>query len=120
MDYLKSKLIIIYGKAGSYKSTVSKLFLNENNSCYMDIENNKYNLEDITNNLNNNDIVVVDYMELFGIDIYDLIKLKDIVSNTNKTLVMVSCCANSKNLFNEHYYKLKEIADLMILTDKKI
>ena len=118
MENLKSKLIIIYGKAGSYKSTISKLFLNEHNSCYMDIENNKYTLEDIINNLNNNNIVVVDYMELIGINIDDIVKLKDIVSNTNKTLVIVSCCANNKDLFNKHYYILKEIADLMILTDK--
>ena len=117
MENLKSKLIIIYGKAGSYKSTISKLFLNNHNSCYMDMENNKYTIEDIINNLNNNDIVVVDYIELMGLDIDDIIKLKDIVSNTNKTLVMVSSCASNKDLFNEHYYKLKDISDLMILTD---
>lgn len=117
MENFKNKLITIYGKTGTYKSTISKLFLN-GNSCYMDMENCKYTLEDITNNLNNNDIVVVDYMELIGINIDDLIKLKDIVSNTNKTLVMVSCCASNKDLFNERYYKLKEVSDLMILTDK--
>ena len=118
MEKLKNKLIFIYGKAGSYKSTISKLFLNEHNSCYMDMEQNKYTLENIISNLNNSDVVVVDYIELMGLDIDDIIKLKDKISNTNKTLVMVSCCANNKNLFNEHYYKLKEIADLMILTDK--
>lgn len=118
MENLKSKLIIIYGKTGSYKSTISKLFLNEHNSCYMDMENNKYTLEDITNNLNNNDTVVVDYMELMGLDIDDIAKLKDIVINTNKTLVIVSCCANNKDLFNEHYYKLKNIANLIIAIDK--
>ncbi len=80
--------------------------------------NNKYTLENITNNLNNNDIVVVDYLELMGLNIDDIEELKDIISNANKTLVMVSCCANNKDLFNEHYYKLKEIADLMILTGK--
>jgi hypothetical protein len=59
-------------------------------------------------------------MELMGLDIDDIVKLKDVINNSNKTLIMVSCCANNKDLFNEHYYKLKEIADLMILTDKKI
>jgi len=118
MENLKSKLVIIYGKAGSYKSTISKLFLNNHNSFYMDMENNKYTIEDIINNLNNNDIVVVDYIELMGLDVDDIIQLKEIVNNTEKTLILVSCCANNKDLFNEHYYKLKEIADLMVLTDK--
>lgn len=64
------------------------------------------------------DIIIVDYIELLGLTTDDIIKLKEKIINTNKTLILVSCCASNKKLFNEHYYKLKEISDIMLLTDK--
>ena len=41
------------------------------------------------------------------------------LKNENKTLIIISCCsANKKLMNNDHYNELKEIADLMILTDR--
>ena len=49
----------------------------------------------------------------------ELLKLKELVKNENKTLIIISCCSNDKELINNsHYVELKEIADLMILTDR--
>ena len=59
-----------------------------------------------------------EYIDLINLTLDDIVKLKNMINNTDKTLVMVSCCACNKNLFNENYYKLKEISDLMILTDE--
>ena len=114
----KGKLITIYGKAGSYKSSVAKLFLNNDESYYIDLEKNNYDLDYITNCINQYKITIIDYIELISLTLDDIIKLKNIINNTDKTLVIISCCACNKNLFNDHYYKLKEISDLMILTDK--
>ena len=116
MENFKNKLITIYGQAGTYKSTISKLFLN-GNSCYIDVEKNNYTLDDIENNINKYDIVVIDYIELLGLTIDDLKKYKNMIKDKNKTLVIVSCCSSIKDLFNEHYKSLKEISDIILLTD---
>ena len=116
MENLKNKLITIYGKGGTYKSTISKLFLN-GNSCYMDVEKNNYTLDDIYNNINNYDIVVIDYIELLGLTIDDLMRFKNLIKDENKTLVIVSCCSSTKDLFNEHYNSLKEVSDIILLTN---
>lgn len=118
MENLKSKLIIVYGKGGTYKSTIAKLFLNNVDGCYINLEKELYDLNHITNCINQNKVTVIDYMDLINLTLDDIVKLKNMINNTDKTLVMVSCCACNKNLFNENYYKLKEISDLMVLTDK--
>ena len=39
----KNNLIVIYGKAGSYKSSLGVSLLNSSdNSCYIDLENNSH------------------------------------------------------------------------------
>lgn len=118
MENLKSKLIIIYGKGGTYKSTIAKLFLNNVDSCYINLEKNLYDLNHVINCINQNKVTVIDYIDLINLTLDDIVKLKNMINNTDKTLVMVSCCASNKDLFNENYYKLKEISDLMILTDE--
>lgn len=118
MENLKSKLIIVYGKGGTYKSTIAKLFLNNVDGCYINLEKELYDLNHITNCINQNKVTVIDYIDLINLNLDDIVKLKNMINNTDKTLVMVSCCSCNKNLFNENYYKLKEISDLMVLTDK--
>lgn len=118
MNLLNGKLIIIYGKVATYKSTIAKLFLNSNNSYYVDMEDEKYNKDDLTKIISINDVVVVDYIELMDLNIDEIKSLKKMIENTNKTVILVSCCANNKDLINDNYNKLKEISDLVITTDK--
>lgn len=133
----KNNLIIIYGKAGSYKSSLGISLLNncDDNICYIDLEgNNQLKLNkniDIYNNIEliNYDFIVnciekyntilIDYIELLDYKIDDIINLKKIVDNTNKTLILISCCSIDKDLFNDKYKEYKKISDLLLLTDKK-
>ena len=65
------------------------------------------------------DKILVDYLELLEINKEELLKLKELVKSENKTLVIISCCSTNKELMNnDHYNELKEIADLIILTDR--
>lgn len=128
---LNNNLIIIYGKAGSYKSSLGLSILNSSNKkcCYIDLEGNsrlsinanisiKNDIKNINTYINENDIVLVDYIQLVDYSIEDIIKLKDLAKNLNKTIILISCCASDKELINEKYAELKEISDLMLLTDK--
>ena len=121
MNNLENKLIIIYGKAGTYKSSVAKQFLKGANSCYINLEQDKdTNIDTVYSAIKNNDVVVVDYIELLGLTIDNIIELKKSIVGTNKTLVLVSCCASDKELFNNNYNKLKEVADLMGISQSYI
>lgn len=128
---LENNLIIIYGKAGSYKSNLGISILNSSNKkcCYIDLEGNNHvsinnnikivnDINNIDNYINENDVILLDYIELSNYSIDDILKLKELVVNLGKTLILISCCSHDKELFNDNYYKLKEIADLMLLTDK--
>ena len=62
-------------------------------------------------------MVVVDYIELLDINIYDIRLLKKIIMDTHKTLILVSCCASNKELINNNYNKIKRIIDISIILD---
>lgn len=69
--------------------------------------------------INDYNVILVDYLELLEINKDELLELKELVKNENKTLIIISCCYGNKELMNnDHYNELKEIADLMILTDR--
>jgi hypothetical protein len=130
----KNNLIIIYGKAGSYKSSLGISLLNNyNKSCYINLDNNNHikindsikifkevdSIDFIKKCINDYSVILVDYFELLGINKDELLELKELVKNENKTLIIISCCSGNKELINnDHYKELKEIADLMILTDR--
>lgn len=131
---LDNNLIIIYGKAGSYKSSLGISLLNSSNKkcCYIDLEGNNnshisindnikiYNdINSIDDYIKEYDIILVDYIGLARYTLEDILKLKDKVAGTNKTLILICCCACNKELINDYYDRLKEISDLMLLTDKK-
>ena len=44
-------------------------------------------------------------------------RFKNLIKDENKTLVIVSCCSSTKDLFNEHYNSLKEVSDIILLTN---
>ena len=130
----KNNLIVIYGKAGSFKSSLGVSILNNyDNTCYIDIDNNKHiklndnidvfnkvdSIDFIKKCINDYSVILVDYLELLGINKDELLELKELVKNENKTLIIISCCSTNKELMNnDHYEELKELADLMILTDR--
>ena len=130
----KNNLIVIYGKGGSFKSSLGMSLLNNyDNSCYIDLENNKHikindsikvfnevnSINFIKECINDYNVILVDYLELLGINKDELMELKDLVKHKNKTLIIISCCSTNKELMNnDHYNELKEIADLMIVTDR--
>lgn len=130
----KNNLIVIYGKAGSYKSSLGVSLLNNyDNSCYINLEKNSHikindsikvfnkidSIDFIKKCINDYSVILVDYLELLEINKDELLKLKELVKSENKTLVIISCCSTNKELMNnDHYNELKEIADLMILTDR--
>lgn len=130
----KNNLIVIYGKAGSYKSSLGVLLLNNyENSCYINLENNKHieinnsvkvvnevdNIDFIKKCINDYNVILIDYLELLEINKDELLKLKELVKSENKTLIIISCCSVNKELMNnDHYNELKELSDLVILTDR--
>ena len=131
----KNNLIFIYGKAGNYKSSLGVSLLNstDKEACYINLENNSHikindsikvfneidSIDFIKKCINDYSVILVDYIELLEMNKDELLELKDLVKGENKTLIIISCCSTNKELTNnEHYKELKEIADLMILTDK--
>lgn len=130
----KNNLIVIYGTGGSYKSSLGVSIINNyDNSCYINLDSNKHlkvndnikvfdkvdSLEFLKNCIKEYDITLIDYIELLKISNEKLLELKDLVKSENKTLIIISCCSSNKDLMNNnHYNELKEITDLMILTDK--
>ena len=130
----KNNLIVIYGKGGSYKSSLGvSLINNYDNSCYINLENNRHikindnikvfnkvdDIDFIKKCISEYNVILVDYLELLGINNDKLLDLKELVKNENKTLIIISCCSTNNELMNnDHYKELKEIADLMILTDR--
>lgn len=131
----KNNLIFIYGKPCSYKSSLGVSLLNSSdNSCYIDLEKNShikindnikvfnevYDIAFIKKCISDYNVILVDYIELLAIKKDELVELKELVKSENKTLIIISCCSTNKELMdNKHYNELKEIADLMILTDRK-
>ena len=130
----KNNLIVIYGKAGSFKSSLGVSLLNNcDNSCYINLEKNSHieinnsvkvvnevdSIDFIKKCINDYSVILVDYLELLEINKDELLELKELVKSENKTLMIISCCSSNKELMNnDHYNELKEIADLMILTDR--
>ena len=130
----KNNLIFIYGKAGNYKSSLGVSLLNstDKKACYINLDNNHLKINDnieVFNKVSDIDfikkcisdysVILVDYIELLEMNKDELLELKELVKNENKTLIIISCCSNNKELINNsHYVELKEIADLMILTDR--
>lgn len=122
----KNNLIIIYGKAGSYKSSLGVSLLNNyNKSCYINLDNNNHikindsikifkevdSIDFIKQCISDYSFIVVDYMELLEITKDKLLDLKELVKKENKTLIIISCCSTNKELMNNDHYKgLKEIA----------
>jgi len=130
----KNNLIFIYGKAGNFKSSLGVSLLNNyENSCYINLENNSHikindsikvfneasDIDFIKKCISDYSVILVDYIELLEMNKDELLELKELVKNENKTLIIISCCSTNKELMNnDHYEELKEIADLMILTDR--
>ena len=131
----KNNLIFIYGKAGNYKSSLGVSLLNstDKEACYINLENNNHikindsikvfsevdSIDFINKCINDYSVILVDYLELLEINKNELLELKESVKNENKTLIIISCCSTNKELMNnDHYNELKEIADLIILTDR--
>ena len=130
----KNNLIFIYGKAGNFKSSLGVSLLNNyENSCYINLENNSHikindsikvfneasDIDFIKKCIIDYSVILVDYIEFLEMNKDELLELKELVKNENKTLIIISCCSTNKELMNnDHYEELKEIADLMILTDR--
>lgn len=130
----KNNLIIIYGKGGSFKSSLGVSLLNNyDNSCYINLENNSHikindsikvfnevdSIDFIKQCINDYSIILIDYIELLGLNKEELLELKELVKNESKILIIISCCSTNKELMNNDYYsELKQIADLVILTDR--
>lgn len=128
---LNNNLIVIYAKPATYKSSLGVSLLSASNkkACYIDLEGNKHititdninvynDIDNIDDYLEKSDIVLIDYIELANYDIDDIKTLKEKATATNKTIILISCCASDKDIFNENYYNLKKISDLIITLDK--
>lgn len=126
-----NNLIVVYAKPATYKSTLGVSLLSTSNkkSCYIDLEGNKHititdninvynDIDNIDKYLGESDVLLVDYIELANYNIEDIKSLKEKATATNKTIILISCCASNKDLFNENYYNLKKVSDLIITLDK--
>lgn len=121
----KVNLIIIYGKTGSYKSSLAATLVNgiEGLACYIDLEDNKHvkfentkvkvfndkneiDLEFIKNVISDYDLVLIDPMESLELKIDDLIYLKELAKANSCKLIMLSNSTSDDNF--------KDIADLLI------
>lgn len=121
MSLLNGKSIKIYGKPGSYKTTISNLLQTaiSNKGYYLDLENNIYTINDIIKYLSLYDVVVVDYIELLQTNIDDIKILKYYIKNKNKILLMVSYCSSNKDIFENCNKNNNDLYDLTIITTKK-
>ena len=128
---LNNNLIVIYAKPATYKSSLGVSLLSASNkkACYIDLEGNKHititdninvynDIDNIDKYLGESDVLLVDYIELANYNIEDIKSLKEKATATNKTIILISCCASNKDLFNENYYNLKKVSDLIITLDK--
>lgn len=126
-----NNLIVVYAKPATYKSTLGVSLLSTSNkkSCYIDLEGNKHisiadniavynDINNIDKYLGESDVLLVDYIELANYNIEDIKSLKEKAVANNKTIILISCCASNKDLFNENYYSLKKVSDLIITLDK--
>ena len=132
----KNNIIVIRGRAASFKSSLAIAIANtfiDKKVVYIDLEGhsnfrvnkniniiNSFQNLNIKNIINDNDIIVIDYIELLNYKKDDLLKLKEYVCGTDKTLVLVSCRSTEPKKSDADYYlTLEDIADLMIIPDKK-
>lgn len=129
-----NNLIVIYGKPATGKSTLGVSLLNgsNKNACYLNIEGNNHldindNVKVISDSINYDliirclqeyEVVLVDYLELLDINEEQLVKLKEIAKENNKTLIVISCCSSSSDLLNNHYEDFKNISNLVITVDR--
>jgi chromosomal replication initiation ATPase DnaA len=129
----KNNIIVIYGKPGSYKSSLGVAILNNySNSCYINLDDNKHlkindnvkvfreadSLDFLKNCIKEYDVTLIDYIELIKLGVDELVELKKLTKSFNKSLIIISCCSSSKRINNnDHYNELKKISDLMILTE---
>ena len=137
---LNNNIIVIRGYAGSYKSDLAQILINSINDrkcCYIDLDVNK-NLklnEDITlyqDNIkdfsvieeivNNNEVIVLDYLSLLNLFINEnglLHKLRVLVKKIKKTLIVIDCISCNRDLLSDEKYEiLKSSADLVITLDR--
>ena len=128
---LNNNLIVIYAKPATYKSSLGVSLLSASNkkACYIDLEGNKHisitdniavynDINNIDTYLEESDVLLVDYIELANYSIEDIKSLKTKAIANNKTIILISCCASNKDIFNENYNNLKEVSDLIITLDK--
>ena len=135
-------ILIIRGHAGTYKSSLAQILVNTINDrkcCYIDVEDNKdFNLNNnisvyqesikdfstIETIINDNDVVVIDYISLLNFYISDddlLNKLCKIVKGNNKTLILVECISSQRDIMlDERNKELKTKADLIITLDRNV
>lgn len=137
---LNNNIIVIRGHGGSYKSNLAQILINSINDrkcCYIDLDVNK-NLklnEDITlyqDNIkdfsvieeivNNNEVIVLDYLSLLNLFINEnglLHKLCVLVKKIKKTLIVIDCISCNRDLLSDEKYEiLKSSADLVITLDR--
>ena len=137
-----NNIIIIRGRAGTYKSSLAQILINTFNDkkcCYIDVEGNKdLKLNDniyiykgnikefatIETLINDNDVIVIDYMSLLNIYINDndlLNNLCKLVKGNAKTLILVECISSQRDIMlDERYKELKTKADLIITLDRNV
>ena len=121
---LNNNLIIIYGREGSFKSSIAAALVNglDELTCYINLEGNRHlefntkvkvfnddniiDREFIKECISDYNIVLIDSMESLNYTQDDLIYLKELAKDNVCTLIVV---ANSENVD-----EFKSIADLMI------
>ena len=120
----KINLIIIYGKKGSYKSSLGTMLVNglDGIACYIDLEDNRHlkhfdnikifndknliSMDFLKESIESYDTLAIDSMEALDLNLDDLIYLKEL-AKTNQTKLVVL----TNNEINDD---VKEIADLLI------
>ncbi|MBE6155345.1 MAG: hypothetical protein E7164_01145 [Firmicutes bacterium] len=139
---LNNNIIVIRGHAGSYKSDLAQILtnsINDRKCCYIDLDINKKlklnenitlyqdNIKDfsvVEEIINQNDVVVIDYLSLFNLFINEnalLHKLCVLVKKRKKTLITVECISCNRDLLSDEKYQvLKSNADLIITLDTNL